>query len=123
MRRQIFRGLGYLFFALGTVGAVLPLLPTTGPWILAVFFLWKGRDPLATRLLNHPRFGQPLQQWFDHGAVRREGKIAACLGMAASVALLAVTGQPLWITGFVAAVLLAVAIWLVRRPEPEQISR
>ncbi|MEO1043448.1 MAG: YbaN family protein [Pseudomonadota bacterium] len=123
MRRHIFRGLGYLCFVVGAVGAILPLLPTTGPWILAVFFLWKGNDPLANRLLNHPRFGRSLQDWFEHGAIRREGKIAACLGMAAAVAVMAVTGAPVWVTIFVAVSLLLVAFWLIKRPEPEALNR
>ncbi|MEM6913744.1 MAG: YbaN family protein [Pseudomonadota bacterium] len=123
MRKHIFRGLGYLCFLVGAVGALLPLLPTTGPWILAVFFLWKGDDPMAHRLLNHPRFGRPLQDWFDHGAIRREGKIAACVGMAAAVVVLALTGAPLWVTVLVAVILSPVAFWLIKRPEPRALNR
>ena len=123
MKRQIFRGLGYLCFIVGAVGAVMPLLPTTGPWILAVFLLWKGDDPLAARLLNHPRFGQPLQDWFATGSIRREGKIAACAGMALAVILMACLGTPLWVTAIVGVLLAGVSIWLVRRPEPQSASR
>ncbi len=123
MKRQIYRGLGYFCFVVGAVGAVLPLLPTTGPWILAVFLLWKGDDPLATRLLYHPRFGQALQDWFETGAIRREGKIAACVGMTLAVVLMAVLGTPLWITAMVGVLLAGVSIWLVRRPEPQTLPR
>ncbi|MEM0930348.1 MAG: YbaN family protein [Pseudomonadota bacterium] len=119
MKRQIFRGLGYLCFVIGAVGAVIPLLPTTGPWILAVFFLWKGEDPLATRLMTHPRFGQPLRDWFERGAIRREGKIAACVGMTVTVAVMAWLGAPLWVTIGVALLLCGVGVWLVLRPEPQ----
>ncbi|MEO1656671.1 MAG: YbaN family protein [Pseudomonadota bacterium] len=123
MRRQIFRALGYLCFVVGAVGAVVPLLPTTGPWILAVFLLWKGDDPLAARLLKHPRFGEPLQDWFEHGAIRREGKIAACVGMALTVVILVLLGTPIWITALVAAILTAVSVWLALRPEPQTLPR
>jgi len=123
MKRQIFRGLGYFCFVVGAVGAAVPLLPTTGPWILAVFLLWKGEDPLAARLLHHRRFGQPLQDWFETGAIRREGKIAACAGMTLAVVLMVVLGTPLWITALVGVLLAGVSIWLVRRPEPQSLSR
>ncbi|MEM1409323.1 MAG: YbaN family protein [Pseudomonadota bacterium] len=115
--RPVWRSAGYLFFGLGAAGIVLPLLPTTGPWILAVWCLWKGDDPLARKLLDHPRFGEPLRAWFEHGRISRRGKIAATAGMAVAMGLVvAFTGLPdLWLVGL-AATLVAAAAWIWTRP-------
>lgn len=115
--RPLWRAAGYASFAVGAAGAALPLLPTTGPWILAVWCLWKGDDPLARRLLDHPRFGRPLRDWFEHGRVCRAGKVAASLGMAGAVGVAAATGLGATPVLLLAALLLAVSAWLWTRPE------
>ena len=44
--RVLYIALGLLFLALGTVGIVLPLLPTVPFYLLAAFFLGKGSRKL-----------------------------------------------------------------------------
>lgn len=44
--RVLYIVLGLLFLALGTVGIVLPLLPTVPFYLLAAFFLGKGSRKL-----------------------------------------------------------------------------
>ncbi|MEM9810422.1 MAG: YbaN family protein [Pseudomonadota bacterium] len=116
MRQQIYRTLGYGFFALGALGAAVPLLPTVAPWIVAVWFLWKGNDPLAHRLLNHPQAGAHLRAWFERGEISRQGKIAASLGMGASLALTALFTHSMILLAGLALLLGGILIWLWQRP-------
>jgi uncharacterized membrane protein YbaN (DUF454 family) len=109
------RGAGYAAFGVGALGAALPVLPTTGPWILAVWCLWKGEDPFARRLLDHPRFGRALRDWFEHGTLSRKGKLAASLGMAGAVGVVFIGGG-LMLASCLTAALLAVGAWLWSRP-------
>jgi uncharacterized membrane protein YbaN (DUF454 family) len=118
--KPLFRAGGYFFFALGALGAALPLLPTTGPWILAVWLLWKGEDPLARRLLDHPRFGNALKDWFEGGRICRMGKMAASAGMAAALVILHTAGTPPLALLAVGITLGAVSAWLWSRPLPEK---
>jgi uncharacterized membrane protein YbaN (DUF454 family) len=115
--RPVWRGAGYLCFAVGAVGAAVPLLPTVGPWILAVWCLWKGDDPLARRLIQHPKAGPHLKRWFEHGVISRWSKIAATLGMAAGVVTAAFAGLGVVALALLTTFLAAVSVWLWLRPE------
>jgi uncharacterized membrane protein YbaN (DUF454 family) len=115
--RPVWRAAGYLFFALGAAGALLPLLPTTGPWILAVWCLWKGDDPLARKLLDHPQVGTHLRRWFERGAICRGGKIAATAGMTVCVLAAGFAGLAALPLMVLAGLLASASLWLWSRPE------
>lgn len=117
--RVLWRGAGYIFFGIGGIGAFLPVLPTTGPWILAVWCLIKGEDPLAHRLLQHRRFGRPLREWVHHGRISRRGKIFASCGMSAGWGLATIAGAPTSVLIGLAVTLLGVMGWLWSRPRSQ----
>lgn len=113
------RAAGYGFVGLGAIGIVVPLMPTTIFWIVAVWFLLKGRDPMARRLLAHPAYGQALRDWYDRGAIARHGKIGASLALCVGLALLWITLHPalaVMATAIAAAMALSVFLW--SRPLP-----
>lgn len=80
------KALGSLCFALGAVGIVVPLLPTTMFWLLAVTCFAKSAPELAQRLMAHPRLGAPLRDFVEHGVIRRSAKVFAIGGMGLSYA-------------------------------------
>ncbi|MEN2976916.1 YbaN family protein [Tistrella bauzanensis] len=116
-RRRLLKLAGWGFVALGAVGAVLPLLPTTIFLIAAVACFMRADPVLAQRLLDHPRYGPPLVAWRDRGAVSRKGKIAAITAMAAGLGLSWALGAPALVLAATGAILVPVAIWLAARPE------
>lgn len=116
-RRRLLKLAGWGFVALGAVGAVLPLLPTTIFLIAAVACFMRADPVLARRLLDHPRYGPPLVAWRDRGAVSRKGKIAAITAMAAGLGLSWALGAPAMVLAATGAILVPVAIWLAARPE------
>ncbi len=72
--------------ALGFIGAFLPVMPTTIFLILAAGCFARSSPSLEAWLLHHPRFGTPLRQWREQGAISRKGKAYAAAGMAAGYA-------------------------------------
>jgi uncharacterized membrane protein YbaN (DUF454 family) len=84
LKAAALKTLGSLCFALGAVGIVVPLLPTTIFWLLAVTCFAKSAPELAQRLMTHPRFGAPLREFVEHGVIRRSAKIFSIGGMALS---------------------------------------
>ncbi|MCU7842506.1 MAG: YbaN family protein [Candidatus Thiodiazotropha sp. (ex Monitilora ramsayi)] len=111
---------GWLLFAVGVVGIVLPVLPTTIFWIGAVWFWSRSSPHLTERILSHPQFGRPVLNFIERGEIARQGKLMASAGMILGYLLMHLMANPAWPTGLaVGLTLIAVAIWLWFRPEPE----
>ncbi|WP_402718795.1 TonB family protein [Janthinobacterium rivuli] len=117
LRRWAWTGAGMLMVALGVIGAMLPVMPTTIFLILALACFSRASPRLEHWLLHHPRFGAPLRQWREHRAVSRRGKVLACLGMAIGFVAMCLGHPPRWVIVLVATMEIAVIIYLLRRPE------
>lgn len=116
--RWLFLILGWLFVGLGVLGAFLPLLPTTPFLLLAVACFTRSSPRLEAWLLNHPRFGQPLRDWREKGAIPRRAKLLAVSMMAASYALFVLsTSPPLWRAMLVLAILCGSSLFIITRPD------
>ncbi|MFQ5966352.1 MAG: YbaN family protein [Acidimicrobiia bacterium] len=61
--RTVYLALGIFFLGLGLAGTVLPLIPTTGPILLAAFFFSRSSERFETWLLNHRVFGGIVRDW------------------------------------------------------------
>ncbi len=75
-----FRILAYMSVGgLAAAGVVLPLLPTTPPFvILAAFFASKSSPPAFARWLEeHPTFGPAIEEWRARRAIPRKAKLLA----------------------------------------------
>lgn len=83
MRKQIKKYLlifvGLLSIALGIIGAVLPILPTTPFLILALACFANSSPRFHRMLLNNRWFGSALQQWEENRTITRRSKIKAMI--------------------------------------------
>ncbi|MGE0627696.1 MAG: YbaN family protein [Hyphomicrobiaceae bacterium] len=112
--------LGCLMVALGFIGTVVPLMPTTIFLILASWFFARSSPRLEAWLLGHPRFGPTLRAWNETGAVPRHAKVMACIGMTVGFALFWIGAHPgFWLAAVVAGLMLASALYVVTRPAPQ----
>ncbi len=118
LERALWLGLAAISLALGVIGIVLPVVPTTPFILLAAFAAARGSQRLHGWMRNHPHFGPMLQDWERDGAVSRRAKYFATITMLGSAVGLFVFSPHWWMAAIVAAIMLAVAIWLWRRPEP-----
>lgn len=115
--RIVYFCMGCVLVALGAIGAVTPLLPTTIFLIGAAGCFARSSPRLETWLLNHPTFGRTLRDWRAHGAISRPAKIMACAGMTFGFVAFWFSARPsLWLAAGVAALLLACATYVVSRP-------
>lgn len=103
--------LGGISFAVGAVGLVLPLLPTTIFWIIAAWAWSKSCPRLQQRLYAVPGAGPHVRAWIEEGRISRRGKQFALGGLAFGLAtcawalyatpvILAAAGLPQVIAGF-----------------------
>ncbi|MBA4069725.1 MAG: DUF454 domain-containing protein [Acinetobacter sp.] len=121
MKVLFWRSLVVLFVILGFIGAILPGMPTTVFLILAAWASSKGWPQMDEWLLNHPKYGPTLRDWRAHGTVPRKAKWLASIMMLISGIIMLFTTAPLAVKAFTNITMLIVAIWLWRRPEPNQI--
>lgn len=117
MKRTGFLALGYLMVALGFAGAFLPVLPTTPFLILAAGCFARSSPRLENWLLHHPRFGTPLRNWRERGAISRKAKVLSCAGMAVGYSVFWLTTSPgLPLAALVAALMMVGAAFVLSRP-------
>ena len=115
--RHVWTALGLINVALGIVGAFLPVMPTTVFLIIAAWCFAKGSPKLHNWLMSHQRFGPPLRNWQDHGAIPRRTKILAISMIAASFAITVFVGTATWVLVILALILVSVSTFIVTRPE------
>ena len=115
----LWRALGLLFFLVGLVGIVLPVMPTVPFWLVAVWAFGKGHPQWRARLLAHPVYGPPLRDWEEQGAIPRRAKHGAFIGLAGSVLLCSVVlfHRPV-VLAMALAFLGGSALFIATRPEP-----
>lgn len=116
--RVFYLCLGWLMVATGIVGAFLPVLPTTPFLLIALWCFSKSSPKLEAWLLSHPKFGEPLRNWRENGAIPRRAKIAAVSLMTMSYAIFWFgTEPPPLRASIVAAVMIGAALFVTTRPE------
>lgn len=81
MKRALYLFAGCLSLALGLIGVVLPLLPTTPFVLLAAFFFSRSSEKLHNKLLNNKVFGELIKRWEQEGTIPLKAKLLATFMM------------------------------------------
>jgi uncharacterized membrane protein YbaN (DUF454 family) len=89
--RGLMIALGWTSLAVGALGVLLPLLPTTPFVLLAAFFFSRGSKRLHRWLTGHPRFGRYVRDWEAEQVIPPVGKYASTVMMVPSVGWAAAT--------------------------------
>ena len=118
MRNTLYLIFGWVAVILGLVGVVLPGLPTTPFMLVAAFAFSRGSPRWHKWLINHRIFGGPIRDWQHRGAISRRAKAMAVAAMALVFAIsLFVLSLPLWALAAQGLCLLAVAVFILSRPD------
>jgi uncharacterized membrane protein YbaN (DUF454 family) len=105
---------GTVALALGIIGIVVPVLPTTPFLLLAAACYARSSERLHRWLLNNRYLGEPIRSYRDHRAVRLHVKIYAIVVLWAGIALSIVAIGGFWLTLALVAIALAVTAHIVR---------
>ena len=109
---------GILALALGGLGVVLPLLPTTPFVLIAAFAFANSSDTLHQWLLDHNIFGPLIANWQRYGAISRSAKVLSLLSMVAVLVISLVMAVPAFVIAVQALVVGACSLFIISRPLP-----
>ena len=113
--RAVWLTAGVFCMLIGTVGIVLPLVPTVDCYALAAYCFARGSRRWEAWLMAHPRIGPLVRDWRTSRAVPLRAKWLATLSMSLSCgwAFYALKPAVAWIP---AACCTLVALYLWTRP-------
>lgn len=114
--RMLWTVAGWLSFALGFVGAFLPLLPTVPFMLLAAYCFARGSERFHEWLITHPRFGPPILDWQERGTISRKSKIMAGIAIGITFGISVALALKPWILGLQAVILGCVCLFIFTRP-------
>lgn len=122
--RLAWAALGTIFLALGAIGVVLPLLPTTPFVLLAAACYVRASPRLYNWLLGTRLFGPLIREWREHRSIPWRTKLFA-IGMMAVTLTASIVFFVKPLAGQVAMALfgLGLALWLYRIPSRDRPAR
>ena len=116
-RRFAWLAMGWIWFAIGAIGIVVPGLPTTGPMLLALACFARGSTRMHQWLLTHPVFGPPIQSWRKYGIISIRAKVVAVAMMCGSLAYIAwLSPVPQWAVVVIGCLIAIGIVVVVRLP-------
>ena len=120
MTRLVAFILAYFFLALAIVGVFLPGLPTVPFLLLTAWFAARSSVRLHGWLYAHPHLGKLLIDWEQQGAVSRTSKVIAVLMLITSWVVMYHRLNNIWGLVSIAILFVAIAAYLISRPEPNK---
>jgi hypothetical protein len=111
---------GLTSVAIGAVGVVLPLLPTTPFLLIAAFAFARSSARLNNWLREHRSFGPLINNWHRDGSIDRKEKRIAIIVIVMTPVITWLFGARLWIIVSQIVVLSAAAVFIMTRPLPSE---
>jgi Uncharacterized protein conserved in bacteria len=116
MQRILLISLGWLAIVLGTLGIVLPLLPTTPFVLLAAWCFARSSPRFHHWLLWRSPFGRYIRHWQQHRAMPPGAKGRAMLLIIVSFAVSIYVVDMLWVRIMLGVMLCALLLFMWRIP-------
>lgn len=87
MRKYIYIGLGSITFAIGTAAIFIPGLPTTGWYLLTMYFWGKSSEKLQTWLENNKYYKKYITEGIHERKLSQKQRIGIYIVTAAMMAI------------------------------------
>jgi len=117
LARPLLIGTGWACVALGILGIIMPVFPTTPFLLVAVWAFSRSSPELAERIRGHRVAGPYIRDWQDEGVIPVKGKALALTMMTAMLAYLHFGAHlPPWAVSIAGTAMAAVSIYIVTRP-------
>ena len=118
--RPVYFMAGMISLIVGIIGVILPLIPTTGPLLLAAFFFARSSDRFHDWLTTHPRFGPLIADLRAGLGIPLKTKVWALTAMVAAFTIGVVFVTTHWAAR---TAVIAVGVWAVAYVAKLPVSR
>ncbi len=118
LMRYLWLSFGLLALALGAIGSVVPLLPTTPFVLVAAYAFARSSKRLHNWLVTHATFGPLIENWQRYGAISRGAKTAGLASIIAVFSLSLIMQASTTVLAVQAVVLSGSALFIATRPTP-----
>jgi uncharacterized membrane protein YbaN (DUF454 family) len=116
IKRHFFSALGWVSFALGVIGAILPIMPTTPFLLLSSYFFSKGSPRFHAWLLNLKYVGPKIRSWEEHRVIDVKSKVLSTITLSAIIlGYVFFTAHKVWVKALIAVALLATITFINTR--------
>lgn len=100
--------------ALGTLGIVLPVLPTTPFYLLTAWCFMRSSEKLYARTMNNRLFGSIVRNYYEKRAISKKVKLISISTTLLTIAISIVLVETLWLRIALACIALLVSIHILR---------
>lgn len=118
--RIIWLSVGLLMTGTAFIGVFLPVIPTTGPVLLAGFAFSKSSERFDRWLVDHRWFGPTVRSWRHHRGFTQRVKVLAAIFIALTFSLttwwLLQGDGSIWLPVALNAFAVGLVVWIWRRP-------
>jgi hypothetical protein len=122
--RSVLLVLGWIWVGIAFIGIIAPIIPTTGPIILAAFFFSKSSERFDVWLVNNRLFGSIVRGWRAGEGFTVRAKAIAVTAIMISFGItttFALSGAPLAVRVGMWLLALAIAAYVVTRPTKRRV--
>lgn len=116
--RWLYLAVALVCIGLGTLGIIIPGLPTTPFLLLAAWAAARSSPRLHAWLFNHRWFGPPLRNWENERAIATRVKVLAVTLLIVSWIVLTWQTEGLFVPVVTGILFTTVSTFLVTRPAP-----
>lgn len=117
--RWAFIPFGMVCVGLGMLGAVIPMMPSTVFFIVALWAFKRSSPKLESWLLHHKLVGPVLRDWTRNGSIARPTKYFAIAAVLLCICFSIVLTQKLWLEIVLGITAVGVSAYIWFRPEAE----
>ncbi|SNX44837.1 hypothetical protein SAMN05421731_104196 [Acinetobacter puyangensis] len=104
--------LAWACIIIGTIGIVVPGLPTIDFYILAGIFAAKGSQRLHFWIYHNRFIGPILQQWHEHRSIPKKAKYISLISMSIAAGIMIWKVPHPWFVGITIGCMVLVQVWL-----------
>ena len=126
MRRALFITAGTLTLILGSIGVILPLLPTTPMLLLTVYFYSKGSERFHRWFLSTRLYDRYLRNYHEQQGMTKKGKIKLMFIVDTMLLVSFITMNVLVLRALIIMLILVKYWYFIKRvktlPEPQKNS-